>query len=227
MENFATCFHSDSALHTSELYEFGTEISDLTAVFQELSFDLDGMVREMFEKNNRDIDTIQQEFIRNGIDSSVTESLTTKRFPPPGFGLPKWPLRDSKCDNKLADLSPENQTEDKAEKTSSRSVSQSGRRKRCKENEDYCVFCYNNHEEQETYLGHSCRDEDGFVVCPKLRKYVCPYCQATGSNAHTKKYCPQKPIITPDDLQHMILPLDGAASSKRSWASRGKKSLRF
>lgn len=203
-----------------------SELNDLTATFQDLSIDVDGMVRELFESNIRDTDSIRQDFIRNGIDSSITESFVMKRFPPPGFGATsKWPL--SLCDDNgpSAAANPEGRKINDTEKRKSiNSSSLSIRRKRAKENDDYCVFCYNNREEQETYLGHSCRDDEGFVVCPKLRKYVCPYCQATGRLAHTKKYCPKKPIITPDDLQGMIAPFGGQSTAS---GRRGKKSIRF
>lgn len=211
-----------------------SDLHELTANFQELTIDVGGMVRELFERNiNRDTDSIRQEFIRNGIDSSMTEgSAATKRcHPPPGSGaVSKWPLSARGDGNRVdsPNLTDGKKDEPERQKTE-RSVSQSAaRRKRSKENEDYCVFCYNNHENQETYLNHSCRDEDGFVVCPKLRKYVCPYCQATGRLAHTKKYCPKKPIITPDDLQSMTFPFgSGQGSSTGSGRNRGKKTLRF
>lgn len=202
-----------------------SDVNNLTVTFQELTIDVDGMVRELFEMNKRDTDSIRQDFIRNGIESSISDSFPSKRLPPPGFGaLSKWPL--SACENRSSTVTNrKDHKTDEPERKSNKSASQSSRRKRSKENEDYCVFCYNNREQQEIYLDHCCRDEEGFVICPKLRKYVCPYCQATGSLAHTKKYCPKKPIITPDDLQSMVLPFDGHAATVGR--GRGKKSLRF
>lgn len=209
-----------------------SDVNDLTATFQELVIDVNGMVRELFEKNtdlHRDTDSIRQDFIRNGIDSSMTECLSSRRLPPPGIGvISKWPL--SMCDNESSSATnPNGIKTDDSERKRNKGAFQSSRRKRSKENEDYCVFCYNNREEQETYLGHSCRDGEGFVVCPKLQRYVCPYCQATGHLAHTKKYCPKKPIITPDDLRSMTVPFDGPAntSGRNRSVGRGKKSLRF
>lgn len=204
------------------------ELNELTSSFAGLTIDLKGMVRELFEHNKRDTASIRQDFIRNGIDSGVvTQVHNTRRQPPPGSGASRWPL--ASLENQL----PKDKRCASVEKvnmqgiTSDRNGIKTTRRKRSsKEHEDYCVFCYNNREEQETYLGHSCRDEDGFVLCPKLRMYVCPYCQATGDTAHTKKYCPKKPIITPDDLQKMASPFVCNNASRRS-RNNGKRSLRF
>lgn len=203
------------------------EVNDLTATFQEMTIDVDGMVRELFECNKRDADSIRQDFVRNGIDSSITECVTAKRLPPPGFGaFSRWPASASENRSSAGThVKDHNKMDESSERNPNKGAYQSIRRKRSKENEDYCVFCYNNREKQEVYLDHSCRDEEGFVICPKLRKYVCPYCQATGHLAHTKKYCPKKPIITPDDLHSMVLPYDGLATT--AGRGRGKKSLRF
>ncbi|XP_058125204.1 uncharacterized protein LOC131266624 [Anopheles coustani] len=63
--------------------------------------------------------------------------------------------------------------------------------------EDHCVFCFNNKAEPVVYKSHRCKDQRGLVSCPILRKLMCPFCKATGPMAHTPKYCPIKPIITP------------------------------
>lgn len=63
----------------------------------------------------------------------------------------------------------------------------------------HCVFCYNNGATKDEYTSHQCKDEWGKVTCPVLQTFVCTRCNATGENAHTAKYCPQKPIITPED----------------------------
>lgn len=197
------------------------ELHELTSTFEELTIDLKGMVKELLQNNRRDTDSIRRDFIRNGIDSAVATHNTCKQ-PPPGFRESRWPLAN--LENRLPIAKPSSSLQ---LGTSEKHEIKSNRRKRSpKEHDDYCVFCYNNHEEQETYLGHSCRDEEGFVLCPKLRKYVCPYCQATGDTAHTKKYCPKKPIITPDDLQTMASPFVGQNVSRRN-RNNGKRSLRF
>ncbi|XP_052896442.1 uncharacterized protein LOC128303504 [Anopheles moucheti] len=64
---------------------------------------------------------------------------------------------------------------------------------------EHCVFCMNNGADREVYESHNCKDEWGNVTCPVLQKFVCSRCHATGTNAHTAKYCPLKPIITPED----------------------------
>ncbi|XP_037954893.1 protein nanos [Teleopsis dalmanni] len=63
----------------------------------------------------------------------------------------------------------------------------------------HCVFCENNNEPEAVVKSHAVRDSLGRVLCPKLRTYICPICKASGDEAHTVKYCPQKPIVTMDD----------------------------
>nr|ACJ22961.1 putative nanos [Episyrphus balteatus] len=63
----------------------------------------------------------------------------------------------------------------------------------------HCVFCENNNQPHAVVKSHNVRDIHDKVLCPKLRTYICPICKATGDNAHTVKYCPQKPIITMED----------------------------
>ena len=107
-------------------------------------------------------------------------------------------------------------------------VAATERSRRRQKESDYCVFCYNNGEHQEVYLSHVCRDERGQVQCPRLRRYVCPYCFATDRNAHTKKYCPNKPIITPEDLLKMPAgAADEGSDPAPAMKSKSKKSLRF
>ncbi|KAK6477866.1 nanos-like protein 1-like [Huso huso] len=54
-----------------------------------------------------------------------------------------------------------------------------------------CVFCKKNGESRKVYNSHSFKDGDK-VLCPYLRRYKCPRCSATGDQAHTKRYCPQR-----------------------------------
>uniref|UniRef100_A0A1A9UYY7 Nanos-type domain-containing protein n=1 Tax=Glossina austeni TaxID=7395 RepID=A0A1A9UYY7_GLOAU len=63
----------------------------------------------------------------------------------------------------------------------------------------HCVFCENNNEPEAVVRSHAVRDSAGRVLCPKLRTYTCPICGSSGDNAHTIKYCPQKPIVTMED----------------------------
>ncbi|XP_063436709.1 uncharacterized protein LOC134718150 [Mytilus trossulus] len=56
--------------------------------------------------------------------------------------------------------------------------------------EKYCILCKRNGETREYYTTHVLKDNRGKVICPVLRKYVCPKCKATGDNAHTLRHCP-------------------------------------
>lgn len=205
----------------------GADLAGLTASFQSsLVLDLEAFGRDALGMQHArpDLSLIRQDFVRNGIDSAIPGRSVRRR--PPGFvqepvSSPRWPL------NSLENV----QTSTPVELPAiAKAVPDAGRsRRKQKENEDYCVFCFNNGEAQEVYLSHVCRDERGLVECPRLRRYVCPYCRATDRNAHTKKYCPNKPIITPDDLLKMPAMVAAATASEESVPStaKSKRSLRF
>lgn len=54
-----------------------------------------------------------------------------------------------------------------------------------------CGFCKQNGESADIYRSHSLKSRDGKIICPILRTYTCPICDATGDFAHTRRYCPQ------------------------------------
>ncbi|XP_039983386.1 nanos homolog 1 [Xiphias gladius] len=56
---------------------------------------------------------------------------------------------------------------------------------------DYCRFCKQNGESPRVYRSHKLKSDDGKVICPILRNYTCPICEASGDYAHTRRYCPQ------------------------------------
>jgi len=62
-------------------------------------------------------------------------------------------------------------------------------KRQCGMKKEVCVFCRNNGENELIYSSHSLKDSMGNVTCPILRAYQCPICGATGSQAHTIKYC--------------------------------------
>lgn len=63
-----------------------------------------------------------------------------------------------------------------------------------KKMDQICVFCKNNGVPAKIFKSHNAK------TCPRLQSYTCPTCYNTG---HTVRYCPQKKIITPEDIACM------------------------
>ena len=55
---------------------------------------------------------------------------------------------------------------------------------------EFCRFCFKNGEPKDYYESHHLKTAYGLILCPVLRSFVCSICKATGSFAHTLKYCP-------------------------------------
>ncbi|KAK3869522.1 hypothetical protein Pcinc_025162 [Petrolisthes cinctipes] len=60
-----------------------------------------------------------------------------------------------------------------------------------------CAFCVMNGEEA---VWHTFKDEQGQVLCPVLSAYTCRLCGATGTRAHTLKYCPMNQVTHGDPI---------------------------
>lgn len=210
---------------SGESSSLSDDLSELAASFRSaLALDLEAFGRDALGMQHArpNLSLVRDDFIRNGIDSAIPGRSVRRR--PPGFvqepvSSPRWPL--TSLENVLQTSTPVEQP------PPPKTGSSDGRSRRKHKENDYCVFCYNNGEHQEVYMSHVCRDERGQVQCPRLRRYVCPYCFATDRNAHTKKYCPNKPIITPEDLLKMPAGETADAAPVPVAKSKSKKSLRF
>ncbi|KAI3356718.1 hypothetical protein L3Q82_003312 [Scortum barcoo] len=90
---------------------------------------------------------------------------------------------------------------------------------------EFCGFCKQTGELPQVYRSHRLKSDDGKVVCPILRSYACPMCEATGERAHTRRYCPQAqrqeefhPSIHPSIFNRLIR--DRVAGGGSSLSSR-------
>jgi protein nanos 1 len=69
------------------------------------------------------------------------------------------------------------------------------------------------------YKQHILKDSVGRIVCPILRAYTCPICNATGNTAHTIKYCPLN--TNPEQ----IAPINTLKAHRTSTGHRRNKSI--
>jgi len=92
-------------------------------------------------------------------------------------------------------------------------------RKRPKKPIQECVFCKNNGEQETYYKRHVLKDSEGRIVCPVLRAYTCPICNAKGDKAHTIKYCPLN--SNPDP----VAPITTLKALRTSTGHRRNKSI--
>jgi protein nanos 1 len=147
--------------------------------------------------NSSEVEQIRSEFENNGRDSGFhfEDADTTESFNPSTFSPPKVKLDDaSKYMNGLKGFQREDlMTPNKPV------VSKKKFKPHKKSLSDFCVFCKNNGAPESVYKTHTVKDAKGRALCPKLRIYKCPICGVDGDDAHTKKYCPMKPIVTEAD----------------------------
>lgn len=148
------------------------------------------------------VQDIRKEFDTNGISSEVCDENkecfvpTLKHHPSEDEQTDVGRSKVEEQDNESAECDVLQDITNHAKENSRRNL----RRNKSKNisHPEHCVFCLNNGATREEYESHHCKDEWGNVTCPVLQKFVCSRCNATGTNAHTAKYCPQKPIITPE-----------------------------
>ncbi|XP_076461836.1 uncharacterized protein LOC143294286 [Babylonia areolata] len=63
-----------------------------------------------------------------------------------------------------------------------------------------CKFCQKKKEAADIVSHHNLKDGRDNVTCPILQQYRCDLCHATGTRAHTIKYCPLNNPDTPHDV---------------------------
>nr|ABX80279.1 nanos [Parhyale hawaiensis] len=108
--------------------------------------------------------------------------------------------------------------EDNYKATEYRSRSRSTRKKFTKFDLKKCRYCMT----AGLPSNHGLYNEEGEVICPLLSKYQCPFCSATGTKAHTLKYCPKNPILRGDINNIKRLPKGVAPEGHRIEAFRMK-----
>uniref|UniRef100_A0A182JP64 Nanos-type domain-containing protein n=1 Tax=Anopheles christyi TaxID=43041 RepID=A0A182JP64_9DIPT len=167
----------------------------------EYKIDLKSMIIEAnkYQWRSMTVDEIRKEFAENGISGELSEVAEPE---------PKRTPDTDKCET-IKDLVIEKHEKDMVlqEISNQRKPLSTRHPGKCRSKsiseQEHCVFCLNNGADRELYESHRCKDPAGNVICPVLQKFVCMRCKATGSKAHTAKYCPLKPIITPEDCLAM------------------------
>ncbi|XP_055905326.1 uncharacterized protein LOC129940848 [Eupeodes corollae] len=185
-ENFETFYrvnsHHDQYLEDTSTIKEEDEISRSLKMFAMLT-----AYKTEPTTSDYQVEAIRQEFACNGFSCDE--------------------LRYQRCNNELSNFSEGRNNLWKPKTSSIAEYNRKQAKKRYNNNMKsgryspvrHCVFCENNNQPHAVVKSHNVRDIHDKVLCPKLRTYVCPICKATGDNAHTVKYCPQKPIITMED----------------------------
>lgn len=157
-----------------------------------------------------------------------TVSLPPLSHPQPGNSIVKSPDPDSCRLDKIYDQFFSLKTQPLSEVNKINMASLIAHRRASERPGYYCALCKKNGETPEFYRSHVLRDAFGKVVCPVLYSHSCEICGATGSDSHTRSYCPivvQMKDSNPNDPK--IALMCSNISSQRSHRSRNGSKAPF
>lgn len=191
MISFNTLFPNNCIDHFNYDMNMSLSISNLTNII---------LAAKKLEELDLNRSAARQDFALNGVDveynsEEVTINSTKERTP----------------QKKLFDNFSEARQQTKSHIASKPYIKKSrwANAQKLSKTKNHCVFCENNGEPEYVYLTHKTRDEFGRVLCPHLRNYKCPICGANGDQAHTLKYCPEKPIVSMEDTERHPIRIKG------------------